>query len=113
MNPIATGLGAEGGSRQRRISQHFRDAGEQDGNGDWDYFYEGDLFTFSADTNRNSASLKAPIYSDTPTRASFLELQEKLDPSPLTDEAIAYLRSHGRQIDWLGPASYSTWRSAD
>ena len=29
--------------------EHFLDAEEQDANGDWDYFYEGDLFTFSAD----------------------------------------------------------------
>ena len=39
--------------------EHFLDAGEQDANGDGDYFYEGDLFTFSADTNSHGAILKA------------------------------------------------------
>ena len=77
--------------------EHFLDAGEQDANGDWDYFYEGDLFTFSADTNSHGAILKARIYSDTTTRASFIEQRVKLETSPLTDEAVAYLPVAGRQ----------------
>ena len=94
--------------------EHFLDAGEQDANGDWDYFYEGDLFTFSADTNSHGAILKARIYSDTPTRASFIEQRVKLETSPLTDEAVAYLRSRGAtEIHCLGPVGYGVWSSAD
>lgn len=94
--------------------EHFLDAGEQAANGDWDYFYEGDLFTFSADTNSHGAILKARIYSDTPTRASFIEQRVKLETSPLTDEAVAYLRSRGAtEIHCLGPVGYGVWSSAD
>jgi len=96
------------------IVEHFRDAGERDANGDWGYFYEGDLFTFSAGANCDGASLKARVYSDVPNRASFLELRERVETSPLTDEAVEYLRSRGAtEIDCLGPGGYSVWWSAD
>jgi hypothetical protein len=96
------------------IVEHFLDAGEQDANGDWDYYYEGDLFTFSADADPNSASLKARIYTDTPKRASFIERRARLETSPLTVEAVAYLRSRGvTEIHCLGPVGYGVWWSAD
>jgi hypothetical protein len=94
--------------------EHFLDAGKQDANGDWDYFYEGDLFTFSADADNGRANLRARIYTDTPQRASFIEQREKLETSPLTVEAVTYLRNHGAtQIHCLGEGGYGVWWIAD
>ena len=77
------------------VVDHFLDAGEQDANGNWDYFYEGDLYTFTDDTNGDRPFLKARIYSDSPSRASFIESRTKLETSPLTDAAVAYLHNCG------------------
>lgn len=69
--------------------EHFLDAGEQDASGEWDYFYEGDLFTFSAGAAKSrDAILHARIYSDTPKRASFIEQRGKLEGSSLTIDAV-------------------------
>lgn len=96
------------------VVDHFLDAGEQDANGNWDYFYEGDLYTFTEDMSRDRASLKARIYSDSLSRASFIESRTKLETSPLTDEAVAYLRNCGvTEISCLGPVGYGIWWSAD
>jgi len=93
--------------------EHFLDVGEQGANGDWGYFYEGDLFTFSADSNAG-ATLRARIYSDTPSRASFLDSRDEMDASPFVDEAVAYLRSRGAtEIHYLGPAGYDIWSRAE
>ena len=95
------------------LVEHFLDAGQQDANGEWGYFYEGDPFTFSADSNAG-ATLRARIYSDTPTRASFLDSRDEMDPSPFVDEAVAYLRSRGAtEIYYLGPAGYDIWSRAE
>jgi hypothetical protein len=92
------------------VVEHFLDAGEQDANGDWDYFYEGDLLTFSA----QGETLKARIYSDTPRRASFIERREKLETSSIAEDAVAYLRDRGAtEIYCLGPVGYGTWWCAD
>jgi hypothetical protein len=96
------------------VVEHFLDAGEQDADGYWDYYYEGDLFTFRAESNSDSAPLKARIYSDTPKRASFIERREKLEASPLTPDAVAYLRARGAtEIHCLGPVGYGVWWCAD
>ena len=85
--------------------EHFLDAGEQDANGDWAYFYEGDLFTFTDDSRSRESTLKARIYSDTPAEASFIVHRETLRMSPLTDAAVVYLRRRGAmRIKCLEPA---------
>ena len=94
------------------VVEHFLDAGAQDANGEWDYYYEGDLFILAADDQ--SATLKARIYRDIPRRASFIERREKLEASPLTDDAVEYLRSRGvTEIHCLGPVGYGIWWSVD
>lgn len=94
---------------------HFRDVGEQDANGDWDYFYEGDDLTFSSSPGADrEGTLKARIYVDTPTRASFTEHRSKLEASPLIEQAVEYLRSRGvTEIHCLGPTGYAVWWWAD
>lgn len=94
------------------VIEHFLDPGEQDTNGQWDYYYEGDRFTFK---DQDGSTLKARIYSDTPKRASFVEPREKLETSPLTDDAVGYLRRRGvTEVHCLGgPVGYRVWWSAD
>lgn len=92
--------------------EHFRDVGAQDANGEWDYFYEGDTFTFSPfPGSQREQILKARVYVDTPTRASFIEDRAKLNTSPLKDQAAEYLRERGvTEIHCLGgPAGYAVW----
>ena len=96
------------------VVEHFRDAGEQDANGKWDYYYEGDLYTFMAGALTREATLKARIYTDTPKRASFIEHRDRLQASPTTPDAVEYLRARGvTEIHCLGPVGYAIWWCAE
>lgn len=96
--------------------EHFRDAGERDATGEWDYLYEGDLFSFSAQARaERDEVLKARIYVDTPTRASFIEERSKLERSLLTADAVEYLRQRGAtEIFCIDPrVGYRVWWCAE
>ena len=72
------------------------------------------IYSRSAPTQTPARHLRARIYSDTPTRASFLDSRDEMDPSPFVDEAVAYLRSRGAtEIYYLGPAGYDIWSRAE
>lgn len=72
---------------------HFLDAGEQHAQGDYDYYYEGDTFTFSWPGER---PLVARIYNDDTSTAVFVGVScRQAEASPLASEAARYLASKG------------------
>ena len=93
---------------------HHVDAGEQDANGMYDYFYEYDIYEFSD----GRESLIARSYTDTPLQAHFLRIANngkgrrlcrKDLAGKLFHDAIAYLRQKGKaELYWLsnGPVTY-------
>lgn len=90
---------------------HHIDAGEQDAEGFYDYYYEYDLYHFSLGGFR----LVVRSYSDTSTEASLLRLEaagkvQKLQykdlARPVVQQAVAYLHQQGKlRIRWFNPQS--------
>ncbi len=88
---------------------HHIDAGEQDADGFYDYYYEYDIYRFTL----GDQCLVARSYSDTSTQASVLRLEEagksrtlqfKDLQQPLVQQAKAHLQSLGKQdLRWFNP----------
>ena len=88
-------------------TSHHVDAGEQDADGIYEYYYEYDVTVFSED----GQSLVVRSYIDTPHEAHFLRAEVGSYRRLLTDsdmrsalavEAIAHLRAQGKtEINWL------------
>jgi hypothetical protein len=82
--------------------EHFVDAGEQDAQGQYDYYYEYDDYTFE----RGAEKLKVRIYCDEPATA----LHRGLSPrqartSELAPEVHRYLASRGvSTFKGIGPS---------
>ena len=88
---------------------HHIDAGEQDADGFYDYYYEYDIYRFTL----GGLSLVVRSYSDTCEQASVLRLEEAgksrpLQPkdlkNPLLQQAREHLQSLGKQeLRWFNP----------
>ena len=88
---------------------HHIDAGEQDADGFYDYYYEYDIYRFTLDR----LSLVVRSYSDTSAQASILGLEEagksralqfKDLQRPLVQQAKAHLQELGKQdVRWFNP----------
>lgn len=92
---------------------HFLDAGEKDADGLYDYYYEGDNFTFSEPEEQ---PLFARVYADEPTVASFGRLScRQVAVHPLSRQAAEYLATRGvTTLRAFGPSGgYETWIPAD
>lgn len=88
--------------------EHFVDAGDRDAAGQYDYYYEGDIYTFDDGTQQ----LKLRTYTDSPTEASTVGLRSAaLSRSPLADAASQYLAARGiTTVRALGPSgTYERW----
>jgi len=88
--------------------EHFIDAGERDAAGEYDYYYEGDVYTFDDGAER----LKLRTYIESPTVASTLGLTSAaLRWSTLAKGASRYLAARGiTVIRALGPnGTYERW----
>lgn len=88
--------------------EHFLDVGEQDAEGLYEYYYEGDIYTFDDGTQR----LKLRTYTDTPSEASAMGLRiSALRRSPLAEPASRYLAARGvTTVTALGPSgTYEVW----
>lgn len=88
--------------------EHFVDAGDRDAAGLYDYYYEGDIYTFDDGTQQ----LKLRTYTDSPTEASTMGLRSAaLSRSPLADAACQYLAALGiTTVRALGPSgTYERW----
>jgi hypothetical protein len=72
---------------------HFIDAGAQDAEGLYDYYYEGDNYTFS----RGSDRVQVRIYTDQPGIAYFVGMPcTSLHESATAREAIQHLQRVGK-----------------
>lgn len=91
---------------------HHIDTCEPDALGQYEYYYEYDIYRFSADGEGNSdVTLIARSYGDTRHEAHFLNVEVRGSARPLRDadlqtplfvEAVAYLRNAGKHhISWL------------
>ena len=88
---------------------HHIDAGELDADGDYDYYYEYDIYRFTL----GGLSLVVRSYSDTSAQASILGLEEagksralqfKDLQRPLVQQAKAHLQELGKQdVRWFNP----------
>lgn len=88
--------------------EHFVDAGERDAAGQYDYYYEGDIYTFDDGTQQ----LKLRTYIDSPSEASTIGLRvAALSRSPLAEAASHYLADRGiATVRALGPnGTYERW----
>lgn len=93
---------------QVTVSHHI-DASEPDEHGDYEYYYEYDIFLFT----EGPLTLKARSYSDEGSQASLmglgqagkLHLLEYKDLKlPLVQQAVNHLRSLGKsEVRWLNP----------
>jgi hypothetical protein len=89
---------------------HFLDAGEQDAQGEYDYYYEGDTFTFSWPGERPAV---ARIYTYDTAAAVFVGFScRQAEASPLASEAARYLASKGiATFRAVGPSgAYEAWK---
>ena len=85
---------------------HFLDAGEQDADGLWDYFYEGNNYLF----RHGGEELRGRTYLDEPSRAYFIATVRQCEESGVTHDAVRYLRDVGvREFLALGehPGGYT------
>jgi hypothetical protein len=88
-------------------TSHHVDAGKQNAEGLYDYYYEYDILVFSD----GDLSMIARSYMDTPLEAHFLKVELNAEQRQLTDtdlncklfaESVAYLLAHGKtEINWL------------
>ena len=88
---------------------HHIDAGELDADGDYDYYYEYDIYRFTLDR----LSLVVRSYSDTSAQASIHGLEEagksralqfKDLQRPRVQQAKAHLQELGKQdVRWFNP----------
>lgn len=88
---------------------HFVDAGERDSNGQYDYYYEGDVYTFVDHGER----LVVRVYIEDPSTGSVVGLSaSQLSESLMASEAANQLRRHGvHTLLALGPSgTYEVWR---
>ena len=93
---------ADEGDLMEVTVEHFLDAGEQDADGLWDYYYEGDNYLF----RHSGEELRGRTYVDEPSRANFSATVRQCQESGVTHEAVQYLRSVGvREFFALGGPS--------
>ena len=93
---------------QVRCTHHI-DASEPDAEGEYEYYYEFDIFAFE----EGELTLKARSYSDESTRVSLMGLEQtgkqrtleyKDLTRPLVQQAIDHLRSIGKtEVRWFNP----------
>lgn len=91
---------------------HHIDTCEPDALGEYEYYYEYDIYRFSAGlSDQSGVTLVARSYGDTRDEAHFLSIELRGSPRllraadlqmPLFVEAVAYLRNAGKhKISWL------------
>lgn len=88
--------------------EHFVDAGERDSNGMYDYYYEGDNYTFVEREKR----LVVRIYADDLTTGFVVGLTaSQLNASSMAVNAANHLRQQGvRTLKALGPTgTFEDW----
>lgn len=88
--------------------EHFVDSGEMEAAGQYDYCYEGDIYTFDDGIQQ----LKLRTYIDSPTEASSMGLRStSLSRSSLAEPASRYLAARGiTTVRALGPSgTYERW----
>lgn len=100
---------------------HHIDTCEPDALGDYEYYYEYDIYRFSAGGNDSAnagsgATLIARSYGDTRHEVHFLSIELRGSPrrladadlhTPLFRDAVAYLRNAGKhQLAWLSGNGY-------
>ena len=90
---------------------HFVDAGECDASGQYDYYYEGDTYTFVGEGER----LVVRTYIENPSTGSAVMTCRQMDVSRLAPEVMGYLRARGVQtLLCLGPnGTYEVWTPKD
>ena len=93
---------------QVRCTHHI-DASEPDADGDYEYYYEFNIFAFE----EGELTLKARSYSDESSQVSLMGLEQagkhraleyKDLKRPLVQQAIDHLRSIGKtEVRWFNP----------
>ena len=90
---------------------HFVDAGERDAEGLYDFYCEGDTYTFHEDSER----LVLRTYSDEPKSVFFVGMTcDQVTASALADEVGRYLKSREASPDFLclgTTGTYEVWTS--